>query len=192
MIQRAFSLLDPRPYISGVSVQTSLLLLLAAVLPALHYSFGSIAFAENTLHLARPDAVQYMFGAALLLFGVLPAVTVIIGGMKLRDLGVQLGDWRDGLSAVVVLYPLVLVATLLPGAYTPELQAFYPFNHEALNSWQALAHLELTRAVIYYFAWEFFFRGVLLFGLRKELGDWPAILIQVIPSCLSHLGMPTS
>jgi membrane protease YdiL (CAAX protease family) len=113
-------------------------------------------------------------------------------GARLSEYGVGLGDWRTGLTAVVVLFPLVLVLTLLPGAYTPELQNFYPFDRDALLSWSALGQLELSRAVVYYYAWEFFFRGMLLFGLRRELGDWVAICIQVIPSCLWHLGMPTS
>ncbi|MFM8568767.1 MAG: CPBP family intramembrane glutamic endopeptidase [Candidatus Kapaibacterium sp.] len=192
MMKRAFLAIDPRPYWTQLSPRSSVLLLLAAVLPALHHTFGSIAFAETAMGLPRHDAVLYMFAAAALLFGVVPALVLRMFGARMSDFGVGPGDWRTGLTAVTVLFPLVLVFTLLPGAYTPELQNFYPFDRDALQSWGSLAQLELSRAVVYYYAWEFFFRGVLLFGLRKELGDWTAICIQVIPSCLWHLGMPAS
>jgi membrane protease YdiL (CAAX protease family) len=191
-MKRAFMAIDPRPYWHQVSPQTSVLLLLAAVMPAAHYTFGSIAFAENALGLPRHDAVLYMFAASALCFGVIPALVMKMLGARVSEYGVGLGDWRTGLTAVAVLFPLVLVLTLLPGAYTPELQNFYPFDRDALLSWSALGQLELSRAVVYYYAWEFFFRGMLLFGLRRELGDWVAICIQVIPSCLWHMGMPTS
>ena len=190
--KHAFSAIDPRPYWKQVSPKTSVLLLLAAVMPAVHYTFGSIAFGRTTLGLGEHDAVMYMFATAAVSFGIIPALVMKMMGASLSDYGIGIGDWRIGVAVVAVLYPLVLVLTLLPGAYTPELQNFYPFDRQALLSWGVLAQLELWRAVVYYYAWEFFFRGVLLFGLRKELGDWTAICIQVIPSCLWHLGMPTS
>lgn len=64
--------------------------------------------------------------------------------------------------------------------------------------WLALAFsnssillVELLRGLLFYTAWEFFFRGFLLFGLQKDFGIWAAICIQTIPSCLWHIGLPT-
>ena len=43
----------------------------------------------------------------------------------------------------------------------------------------------------YYFGWEFFFRGFMLFGLADAFGAVNAVLIQTIPSTLAHIGKPT-
>jgi membrane protease YdiL (CAAX protease family) len=45
-------------------------------------------------------------------------------------------------------------------------------------------------AVLYYIAWEWCFRGWMLFGLLRR---WPvalAVLLQTVPSALVHLGKP--
>ena len=52
-----------------------------------------------------------------------------------------------------------------------------------------LAPLLLT-TFKYYLGWEFFFRGFMQFGLRGALGDWNAILVQTLASCLIHIGKP--
>lgn len=51
--------------------------------------------------------------------------------------------------------------------------------------------LEIPRILLFYTAWEFMFRGFLLFGLRPLLGDWMAICVQVVPSSLWHIGLPS-
>ncbi|MBN1608648.1 MAG: CPBP family intramembrane metalloprotease [Polyangiaceae bacterium] len=38
-------------------------------------------------------------------------------------------------------------------------------------------------------AWEFFFRGFVLLGLRRAWGS-RAIVIQAVPSALMHIGKP--
>ena len=43
--------------------------------------------------------------------------------------------------------------------------------------------------IVYLFAWEFIFRGFLLFGLKERFSDG-SILIQMIPFVLTHLGKP--
>ncbi len=185
-------LLDPRPYWTSDSLKPTLLLLSAALLPTVHFYLGSIAFAEKTLHLSRTLACDYMFAAAFVLFALVPIFLVRLTKGTLAEHGLQVGDWKSGLAFVFWTYPIILVAFLLPGAYTPELQNFYPFDPAAASGVGSFLHLELSRLVLFYSGWEILFRGVLLFGLRKYVGDWNAILIQVIPSCLWHLGMPSS
>jgi membrane protease YdiL (CAAX protease family) len=48
----------------------------------------------------------------------------------------------------------------------------------------------LAYVVLYYVAWEFYFRGYLLFSLKKDFGALSAVLIQTISSCLIHIGKP--
>ncbi len=71
------------------------------------------------------------------------------------------------------------------------MRAFYPFDARALHSAAAYLRLEAARGALFYPAWEFFFRGFLLFGLRRSVGNGMAVCIQTIPSCLWHIGLPT-
>jgi len=41
-----------------------------------------------------------------------------------------------------------------------------------------------------YSAWEFIWRGFLLFGLASFLGPGPAIWLQAVPFAFMHLGKP--
>jgi membrane protease YdiL (CAAX protease family) len=125
-----------------------------------------------------------MFLTAFLLLGALPALVVSGFGERLRDYGVQLGDWKTGVKTILILFPVIAAALLYPASQTAEMRAFYPSDPR-------LAPLEMARGALFYTAWEFFFRGFMLFGLRKYVGDWLAICIQTIPSCLWHIGCPT-
>jgi membrane protease YdiL (CAAX protease family) len=110
----------------------------------------------------------------------------------LKEFGFSLGDWKFGLKILAVVIPLVILPLAYFGAKTPDVQSEYPlakilFNHHELILWCELAYIFL-----YYVAWEFYFRGFLLWSVQENFGNWPAILIQTIPSCLIHLGKPES
>ena len=178
-------ILDPRPEMDAGDRKATLLLMLSTLLVAAHRQFGSIQFAPRVWPGANAlEAALYMFVTAFVLLGAFPAAVVAARGERWRDYGVQLGDWKAGVRAVAVLFPVIAIALLYPASQTAEMRAFYPFDAR-------LAPLEAARGVFFYTAWEFFFRGFLLFGLRKRVGDWLAICIQTVPSCLWHIGCPT-
>jgi len=92
--------------------------------------------------------------------------------------------WSVGLLVAVL--PLLVYASR-----GPEYQAFYPQLAGARYSAAAFGVLCVTTAA-YMFAWEYFFRGFLLFGLAKGFGAPAAIFLQAIPFGLSHTGkVPT-
>jgi len=174
-------------------VKPTVALLLAAFIPTLHRYFGSIEFAQLTFsNWSETAATTYMFLCAFIFMGILPWLVIrFVFKENLKDYGLQWGDWRLGLSAVLIFLILMTVLLLYPSSKNAEMQAIYPFDKGAADSLVAFARLEITRGLFFYSAWEFFFRGFLLFSLRKSFGDWLAICIQVIPSCLWHIGMPT-
>ena len=49
---------------------------------------------------------------------------------------------------------------------------------------------EAAYVLLYYTAWEFYFRGFLLFSLKDRFGAMEAVIIQTVPSCLIHLNKP--
>ncbi len=169
------------------------MILLPALLIALSRSVGSIEFASHAFpNVSRFAQVLYMFGSVFLLFGAVPFVVIrFVFHDSLREYGVRFGDWKTGLLATAVLFPAIAVLLLLPASQTPEMRTFYPFDTAAAASFWHLARLETARGLLFYTAWEFLFRGFMLFGLRRYVGDWLAISIQTLPSCLWHIGMPT-
>lgn len=179
-------------------IKPTIILLMAAIIPTLHTYVGSREFFVNAYNATITDesilqwySVIYFFISAFVLMGIIPMlITKFILKENLSDYGFQLGEKRRGIVAVAVLFPIIAFAFLLPAAYQKEMRDFYPLFKGALEDVTIFQTMEITRGIFFYTAWEFFFRGFLLFGMRKYVGDWNAILIQTIPSCLWHLGYP--
>ncbi len=177
--------------VTGLPAQTrddraAVALLLAAILPAIQRCAGPIEPSEGL------PALLPLFFSTSVLFGILPALTIrFILRERLADCGLGLGDARRGLTAVGILLPIAAVTILLPSSRLEEIRGIYPLDRDALQSTEAFLRLELARGALFYPAWEFFFRGFILFSLRRRIGDRGAILAQTIPSCLWHIGLPS-
>ena len=184
-------ILNPKTLYTSDQIKPTLILILSALLPAVHRYFGSMEFALQKFQpISEFAASVYMFGAAFVLMGVLPLVVIyFIFREPLKSYGLNLGDWRIGLPAVAILFVLIAGIMIYPASQTEEIRAFFPFDKNAGDSVFSFLRLEVLRGLFFYSAWEFFFRGFMLFGLRKYFGDWMAICIQIIPSCLWHIGM---
>ncbi len=127
--------------------------------------------------------------AALLLLAAVPALLARFGLKKrLRDQGVALGDWRFGLKSVVV-GALLLTPLLYVGSFDPEITREYPLTKLAGCGTDLFVLWELTY-LLYYIAWEYFFRGFNLFLLQERWGVTAAILYQTVVSTLLHIGKP--
>ena len=185
--------LDPRPLAGTGELKISVILLGSAVLPAVQRCWGSIEFWESMFGAdGGLRAPLFMFATAFLCLGLIPYATIrFLFRESPRGYGVRLGEWKSGALGSLILAPLIAVALLYPASLTAEFRAVYPFARTALTSWSDFILLEFTRVVLFYTAWEFFYRGFMLFGLADHFGAWPAICIQVIPQCLWHIGMPT-
>lgn len=174
-------------------------LILSAIIPTLHVYFGSrVFFIKNFGHIFTNQyaldyySVLYLFASAFILMGVIPILVIkLIFKNSLTEYGLKIGNWKLGLKSVLILFPIILILFLIPAAYQREIREFYPLFRPALNDLSILINIEIFRGIIYYSAWEFFFRGFVIFSLRQYVGDWIAILIQTIPSCLWHIGYPT-
>jgi membrane protease YdiL (CAAX protease family) len=132
-----------------------------------------------------------MFLTAFILFGIIPFIVMrFFFQGTWREYGLHPGEWRAGLPVVLVLFVLISVLFLFPASQTTEIQKYFPYDKSAGDSIFNFLRLQFFRGLLFYSSWEFFFRGFLLFSLRKYVGDWLAVCIQVIPSCLWHLGLP--
>ncbi len=107
----------------------------------------------------------------------------------MRDYGINLGDIKTGLKLsalfIVIMIPAVWAATSTEGFILT-----YPMLAEARDSWKIFFIFE-SGLLLYIFAWEFFFRGFMLFGLKDKFGYY-AVFIQMIPFVILHDGKPSA
>ncbi|MBI5934449.1 MAG: CPBP family intramembrane metalloprotease [Chloroflexi bacterium] len=115
-----------------------------------------------------------------ILFFIAPLLLIVlIFRESPREYGFTLGDWRAGLvitiGGIVLMTPVIwFLAKLDPTAesYYKDMAASLPWN---------------TFGQI--FAWEFMFRGFILFGYARKFGP-DALWIQAVPFALLHIGKP--
>lgn len=138
----------------------------------------------------EPWAAQcWQYLAAVVLMLALPLAWWRMGERGgLATLGLGLGDTRFGLRVTAVAM-LVLVPVLWINAGSAEFQAEYPLVALSGASWSHFVAWQLCYAV-YYFAWEFFFRGFLQLGMKARLGVLGAMALQLSASTLLHIGKP--
>ena len=134
----------------------------------------------------------YQFAAACLLFLVLPvALLKLWARERLAELGLGLGDVRFGFGIVV---PLGLLLVSLPAGWLaatqPDFLAEYPMAKLAGATARNFAVYQLAYGLLYYVAYEAFFRGMLQLGLGRRIGALPAILVQTAITTLLHIGKP--
>lgn len=188
-----FKAFDIRSLLHKEDMTPTFILILSALVLSVDRYFGSIEFASRVLSTGRSiEASLFMFSALFLLLGALPlAVILLVFREHPREYGIRLGDWKLGIKMILVLFPLIAAALLLPASQTKEMREFYPLAREAVTSPGWFVVLQIPRVLLFYTGWEFFFRGFMLFGLRRSVGSWLAVCIQTVPQCLWHIGMPT-
>lgn len=189
---KVLNLLDLRFAIRAGEMKPGVILLASALLLTLHKYFGSSQFLTKTYAgLTDFYAATFMFITAFILLGILPLLMIsFLFKDSLKEYGLQMGDWRSGFTFIFWLFPIISILMLYPSSNTQEMIVYYPLDKEAGASVFKFFRFEIIRVAFFYTAWEFFFRGFMLFGLRKYVGDWLAICIQTIPSCLWHIGLP--
>lgn len=138
---------------------------------------------------------------SIVCYGLLPILLwVVVLGRPLGRLGLRLGNWRrvwPGVALAVVFLGVAIwwaagqpgwgfqsYYRLAPGSFLGRAQLF-----GGISVGSSLARALLFQ-VIYMLAWEFFFRGFLLFSLRGSLGDHGAVAVSSMLFTLAHLGKP--
>ena len=125
--------------------------------------------------------------ASLLFFLVLPLVFTLAGGRKARDIGWSTEGFRSHLPVYAAMFALMLPAVYWAST-RPEFTATYPFVPSARRDlkifwiWEAAYLLQ-------FLALESFFRGWLLFTLKKRFGT-AAVAVMVVPYAMIHFHKP--
>jgi membrane protease YdiL (CAAX protease family) len=155
------------------------LLTAAVVFVVYHYGFAAARRGE-----ARAVHRQRLGGAVLL--GVVPALVaaaVLPRGLAHYGLGKAsaVASVVFVAGAALVVLPVIWVASRRPDFRThyPEIRA---------GAWDRRLRLENAATWgVYLLAYEFFFRGFLLFALRDAFGAWPAVGVTTLAYVYAHL-----
>ena len=118
---------------------------------------------------------------ALMFYLALPVLIIVTLKGRIKDHGIGPGDWKQGVLWTFTFVALSIATTYFSVQKIPGIRQYYldeVFGPALI--WNTLAYMA---------AWEFFFRGFLLFGLRK-LGFATANITQTVIFFLMHIGKP--
>ena len=141
-----------------------------------------IGISTLVLVLQRYHPLNIDFPSATQLFYYL-LVPLAAGWLLFRDkpwdYGIRIGHWKSAMILIAIC--LAAMALVLYGvSKIPEFRSYY---YRYAIDWPEL----LLDNALFMFAWEFLFRGYMLFGLEKSIGK-SAIFVQTIPFVLLHFG----
>ncbi len=131
----------------------------------------------------------YSHTVAVVFLLLIPAAfAVFVERLSLKELGLGVEKASRELGTITVLFVLS-VPLLYWASQQPAFQAKYPRIDEAsADAW--IFTLFHAMYFIKWVAWEFFFRGFMLFVLARDLGG-NAVLLSTVPFTLMHYGKPT-
>ncbi|MDH3291233.1 MAG: CPBP family intramembrane metalloprotease [Gemmatimonadota bacterium] len=173
--------------------RTPILLVTATVVLALLYYFGradtiGVLSGDRGWQVMTPGVrsarLHYLLSAVLL--GIVPLVVARFAcGIRLRELGLGLGRWREGLVWLAIGVPLAVLAGKIAAGQS-AMQAVYPLDPTIGPGWEFLPYA--VAAFLYFGSWEILFRSVLLFGLAPSMGGTSANAVQTGLAVTAHFG----
>src|SRR4029434_7525455 len=144
--------------------KTPVLLLSAPVLLALWRYHGVVTDRHGPL-----EGCYFQFIFFFGVVGVLPALYARASGVRLSELGLGAGDARFG-AQLLLLIPIMVLPVAYVASGMADVRAEYPMCQALYTRRDLVIWYELAYAAVFYTAWESYFRGFLLFGLKSELG----------------------
>ena len=181
--------------IRGLDRKVLVIFLSVAVLQTVSWYFTSRRFFRANLlgdfqYHEQVYLIEYLywFIGDLFSFFIAPVLIIkIVLKEKVKDYGLAFGDYKTGLKItaifLLIMLPLVWIASSLP-----EFSKTYPHLPAAKTNWEIFLIFE-AGMLLYMFAWEFIWRGFMLFGLEAKFGYY-SVLIQMIPFLILHNGKP--
>lgn len=174
--------------VEGENKTPFLALLFVTIILFIYCYFGSYSFFEQTfpdLNNLNYYKIIYHNCMSFVLFFVLGIVfSKFIMKKSLKEMGLGLGEKKIGIY-------LILIATLIIPIFSftvlldDGLKSTYPLiDFSSCSALQIVVYF--LSYLLYYFGWEFLFRGILLFGTKDRFGVLGAILVTTLISALIH------
>jgi uncharacterized protein len=174
-----------------------IIFLSVAVLQTISWYYTSRTFFKLNLYnyfreYERVDLIEfyYWFTGDFITFFLIPAILIKFWFReRIKDYGVKAGDSKTGIK-ISLLFFLIMLPFLWVVSSFPAFERVYPHIHSAREDWGIFLVYE-AGLLLYMFAWEFIWRGYMLFGMREKFGNY-AIFIQTIPFVILHNGKPAA
>lgn len=172
-----------------------IIFLSVAILQTISWYYTSRRFFRNYLISIIPsdfdvyllEYVYWFISDFFTLFVISAVIIKFILKEKITDYGITVGDYRTGLK-ISLIFLLIMIPPIWFVSATESFVQKYPHLHTTRESWNIFFVYEFGM-LIYMFAWEFIWRGFMLFGLREKFGYY-AVLMQMIPFVILHNGKP--
>jgi uncharacterized protein len=136
------------------------------------------------------NRLAFWISVVVLFYLAVPILLIkLVFREKLSDYGLRFGnlkkDYGIYLVMLVIMIPLVFLMSR-----THSFQLRYPFYNLGTNEklfpnfwiWEAMYFIQFIGV-------EFFFRGFMLHGTKRQLGFY-SIIFMVVPYCMIHFGKP--
>lgn len=124
--------------------------------------------------------------SGVFIFGLLPSLFVLtISGIQLKDFGLAVNPPGKQSLWIVLILTIIIFINYLNGKKEDNLM-MYPQIREKQWSF-SLITISALSWILYLFAYEFLFRGILLFSSFQLFGYWPAVLINIGIYSLVHV-----
>jgi membrane protease YdiL (CAAX protease family) len=184
---------DLAEIVRSLDKKVLVILLSIAVIQTISWYYTSrLFFRQNYFDLlgTNPNYNYYEFafwfvGDFISLFVIPFLIIKIILKEKIKNYGISIGDYKTGLKLTVI-FLLIMIPIIWFVSSEPIFAATYPLLVNARDSW-SIFFLYECGLLFYLFAWEFIWRGFMLFGLKEKFGYY-AVIIQMIPFVILHDG----
>lgn len=167
-----------------------------AVLQTVSYYYTSRRFFRANFYYELLDSefnprllefIYWFLTDSITLFIIPLLIILFLFKEKPREYGVSIGDYKIGIRLVLI-FSAIMIPLIWFVSSNSEFAVKYPHLQQAKNDWGIFLIYEIG-ILIYLFAWEFIWRGYMLFGLEKKFGYY-SIFIQMIPFVMLHNGKP--
>jgi hypothetical protein len=177
--------------IKTLSFKESFVLLTVALIAFVSIHYASPSFFRRIFDTDDDKyySTLYWFSADGFLMLIVPIILIlfVLKG-KPSDFGFKIGDSKFGLiSSAVFILIMLPVIWIVSGSETFA-KAYPQAGIKVKENISVLIYYELFVG-FYMLAWEFFWRGYMLFGLKDKFGYY-AVFIQTIPFVILHRGKP--
>ena len=157
-------------------------LILAVILLVVVYYHGRIAALGPRVQLFGWFGINFV-----VLFGVPALVIKLAWRESLSSYGLRWGLARVW-GKYALFFGVVVVPVMVIAGYMPSIRQYYP-GYDWARFGLGAGLLSILGWGVYFFAWEFFFRGFLLNLLALRYGAF-AIIVQMVPFVMMHFAKP--
>ncbi len=166
-----------------------------AILQTVSWYYSSRKFFNSSLYsyFLKSDNIDlyeflYWFASDTVVLLIIPILIIkFFFKEKIYNYGINFKNFHTGfllfISSAFIILPLTYVISTMP-----EFRNYYPM-FSGFNQNIKTFLLYESFFLLFLFAWEFIWRGFMLFGLESKFG-WYSIFIQMIPFVILHNGKP--